>query len=61
MENQYYRKLGEEAINGKFAELENNLWEEGWADNPLSYRPLDHEIYIEIMLRAMGTISIIYI
>lgn len=44
MKNQDYRKLGEEAINGKFAELENNLWEEGWADNPMSYRPLEHEI-----------------
>nr|DAI76632.1 MAG TPA: hypothetical protein [Caudoviricetes sp.] len=60
MKNQDYRKLGEEAINGKFAELENNLWEEGWADNPMSYRPLEHEIYIEIMLRAMGTISLMY-
>lgn len=44
MKNQDYRKLGEEAINGKFAELENNLWEEGWADNPMSYRPLEHTI-----------------
>lgn len=29
--SQRYRKLGVTAVNGAFAELENNLWEEGWS------------------------------
>jgi hypothetical protein len=48
MKNQDYRKLGEEAINGKFAELENNLWEEGWADtNHEVLRKGNKEVYID--------------
>lgn len=56
--SQRYRKLGVTAVNGAFAELENNLWEEGWSGNPLSYRQTDHGIYIEVMLRSIGEISL---
>lgn len=58
--SQRYRKLGVIAVNGAFAELENNLWEEGWSGNPLSYRQTDHGIYIEVMLRSIGEISLKY-
>lgn len=58
--SQRYRKLGVTAVNGAFAELENNLWEEGWSGNPLSYRQTDHGIYIEVMLRSIGEISLKY-
>lgn len=58
--SQRYRKLGVMAVNGAFAELENNLWEEGWSGNPLSYRQTDHGIYIEVMLRSIGEISLKY-
>lgn len=58
--SQRYRKLGVTAVNGAFAELENNLWEEGWSGNPLSYRQTDHGIHIEVMLRSIGEISLKY-
>lgn len=59
-EMQLLRRLGELALDGKFCELENNLWEEGLSGNPLSKSLQILEHYVEVMLLSIGELALEY-